>query len=233
MTTQIPTDIYLLIGQSNMAGRGRLHEVSHIQHSHIHMFRDGSWLPAVEPIHTDKPDVAGIGLCMSFAHELVERFPTMQVGMIPTAVGGTPLSRWIPGADLYENAITICKDALSIGGKLRGILWHQGEGDSGNQNNANTYATRLLDMFTKLREELNAPDVPIITGELGPYLTKHPTLRYYQTVNQQLHLLATLLPHYAVASAQDLTDNGDNLHFDAKSLRTFGKRYFDMYLNVM
>ncbi len=210
-----------------------MHEVSHIQNSHIHMFRDGAWLPAVEPIHTDKPDIAGIGLCMSFAHHLVKGFPTMQVGLIPTAVGGTPLARWMPGADLYENAVTICKDALSKGGKLRGILWHQGEGDSGNLDNANTYATRLLEMFTTLREQLDAPDVPVITGELGPYLANHPTLRYYQTVNQQLHQLATLLPHYAVAHAHDLTDNGDNLHFDAKSLREFGHRYYHQYLKVM
>lgn len=233
MTTTIPTDLFLLIGQSNMAGRGRLNEVSHIQNSHIHMFRDNAWLPAVEPIHTDKPDIAGIGLCMSFAHELVNRFPTMQVGLIPTAVGGTPLSRWMPGADLYENAVAICKNALAKGGKLRGMLWHQGEGDSGNLDNANTYATRLLEMFTTLRDELDAAEVPIITGELGPFLTQHAILRHYRTVNDQLHLLSTILPHYAVASAHDLTDNGDTLHFDAKSLREFGKRYFHKYLKVM
>jgi hypothetical protein len=226
-------DIFLLIGQSNMAGRGRLNEVEPLTHDHIHMFRNGTWLPAVEPIHTDKPDIAGVGLCMSFAYELVQRYPTMKVGLVPTAVGGTQLNRWMPGADLYEDAVAICKNALSQGGKLRGILWHQGEGDSGNIENATTYATRLLQMCTSLRNELEAPDVPIITGELGPFLAEHATLRYYQTVNEQLHLLRTILNHYAVASAHDLTDNGDVLHFNAKSLRAFGKRYFDMYLKVM
>jgi hypothetical protein len=156
MSTTTPTDLFLLIGQSNMAGRGLLAEVDPISHDQIHMFRDGCWQKAVEPIHTDKPEIAGIGLCMSFAHELVQRFPTMNIGLIPTAVGGTPLSRWEPGADLYENAVAICKDALTRGGKLRGMLWHQGEGDSGQPLTANTYAPRSIEMFTRFRKELIA-----------------------------------------------------------------------------
>ncbi|MFG0247364.1 MAG: sialate O-acetylesterase [Phycisphaeraceae bacterium JB051] len=232
MPTQ-PTDLFLLIGQSNMAGRGRLDQVAPITHDHIHMFREGHWLKAVEPIHTDKPDIAGIGLCMSFAYELVQRFPTMNVGLIPTAVGGTPLSRWVPGADLYENAVAICKNALSQGGKLRGILWHQGEGDSGKPETANTYAPRLLNMFITLRKELDAQDVPIVAGELGHYLINYPSLPYFQTVNQHLRQLEILLPQYAVATAQDLTVNEDGLHIDAQGLREFGHRYFEKYLTVM
>ena len=58
--------IFLLIGQSNMAGRGRLEEVSALQDPQIFMFRDGRWIVAEEPLHTDKPDIAGVGLGMSF-----------------------------------------------------------------------------------------------------------------------------------------------------------------------
>jgi hypothetical protein len=94
--------VFLPIGQSNMAGRGRLDEVPELVSPQVFMFRAGRWLPAVEPLHTDKPQIAGVGLGMSFALELTEKAGIVPVGLVPCAVGGTPLSRWMPGADLYE-----------------------------------------------------------------------------------------------------------------------------------
>ena len=61
-------NIFLLIGQSNMAGRGKLDDVSELVHPDLFMFRAGQWLPAAEPLHTDKPRIAGVGLGMSFAY---------------------------------------------------------------------------------------------------------------------------------------------------------------------
>src|SRR3972149_1667175 len=97
-------DIFLLAGQSNMAGRGRLDEVPAFSPPAVLMFREGAWRQAQEPLHTDIPGSAGIGLGMSFAVELLKVMPDIRVGLVPCAVGGSPLSRWIPGADLYNNA---------------------------------------------------------------------------------------------------------------------------------
>jgi hypothetical protein len=116
---------FLLIGQSNMAGRGDIDKVPVLSHPNILMFRQGKWIPAVEPLHTDK-ELAGIGMGMAFAIELAEKFPESRIGLIPCAFGGSPLSRWIPDGDLYENAITITKQAMKES-VLGGILWHQGE----------------------------------------------------------------------------------------------------------
>lgn len=225
-------DIFLLIGQSNMAGRGRLGDVAPLTHGQIHMFRAGEWQQAVEPLHTDKA-TAGIGLGMSFAHQLVELFPTLRVGLVPAAVGGTALWKWMPDADLYRNAVTVCRQAIAAGGTLRGILWHQGEADAGDLHKATTYCTRLLHMLTSLRAELDAAHVPIVAGELGPFLTRRAGLVHYQIINDRLHLLQTMLPRFAVASAHDLTDNGDNLHFNSASLREFGRRYAAAYCRLM
>lgn len=217
-------DIFLLIGQSNMAGRGLLAEVPVIAHPHIHMFRDHHWQAAVEPLHQDKLS-AGVGLAMSFAQDMVGRYPSMQIGLVPVAVGGTPLARWMSGADLYHNAVETAKKAIGTGDTLRGFLWHQGEGDSGNLTDASSYGQRLGLMIDGFRRELDAPHVPFIAGELGPFLDRLTSVREYELVNQQLHMIATMVPHYAVVSAADLKDKGDDLHFDAASLRTFGSRY--------
>jgi hypothetical protein len=100
-------NVFLLIGQSNMAGRGRLDEVPSLQHAEVSMFLDGRWIPAEEPLHTDKPDFAGIGLGMSFAVELATRAAIAPIGLIPCAFGGTSLAEWMPGTELYENAVSL------------------------------------------------------------------------------------------------------------------------------
>ena len=225
-----PLEIFLLAGQSNMAGRGRLDEVGALRDPKIFMFRGGRWITAEEPLHTDKPASAGIGLGMSFAMELL-RNDQKPIGLVPCAVGGTPLSRWMPGADLYENALAVTLRALPQG-RLAGILWHQGEGDCKNEDDAAGYGRRLRQMISRLRAELSAPETPVIAGELGSFLKDYPGLNHFSAVNRQLRELEKILPLYACASSGGLTDIGDSLHFDSKSLREFGCRYAEKYFTL-
>lgn len=224
-------NVFLLIGQSNMAGRGRLAEVPDIFHPDVLMFREGRWIPAKEPLHTDKPAIAGVGLGMSFAVELLARRAMKPIGLVACAVGGSQLCQWMPGADLYANAIAVAKHALADG-VLKGILWHQGEGDSGNADDANSYGHRLQQMISRLRVELMAEHVPVITGELGPFLANCPPCSFFGIVNRQLWGGVEQVPAYACVSAEGLTDNGDALHFNSTSLREFGRRYADAYLAI-
>ena len=225
-------NIFVLIGQSNMAGRGDIGQVEPLRHPNIHMFREDRWLPAKEPLHTDKPDAAGIGLGMSFAVELLKEYQTASIGLVPCAVGGTPLSRWMPGADLYENTLAITQKALDSG-ELKGILWHQGEADSTEERNSSTYGQRLASMIAALREELDAGSIPFLAGELGRFLVGHENYRYFATVNHQLRDLVKTIPLYGCVSSAGLSDKGDKLHFDSVSLRELGRRYAAQYLKII
>jgi len=222
---------FLLIGQSNMSGRGDIDKVPVLSNSNILMFRQGKWIPAVEPLHTDK-EWAGVGMGMAFAVELAEKFPESRIGLIPCAFGGSPLSRWVPGGDLYENAIAITKQAMEQS-VLKGILWHQGESDSGNKDDADTYGQRFASMITGMRKELSADDVPVITGELGEFLEGQENIAFFKNVNDTLHNLKETIPLYGCVSSAGLIDKGDAVHFDALSLREFGKRYAKEYMAIM
>lgn len=224
--------IFLLAGQSNMSGRGDLEDVDQIRNPHIMMFRDGEWLTAVEPLHTDKPDIAGVGLGMSFAEAILERHPDWRIGLVPCAVGGTPLQRWMTGADLYERAVSITRDALR-GGILKGILWHQGEGDSGLLERASSYAERFTKMIASMRSDLGEERAPAVAGELGRFLKDYQGINYFEMVNRAFHECAGLIPLYGAASSEGLGDKGDFLHFDAVSLREFGRRYARVYCEIV
>jgi hypothetical protein len=225
-------NVFLLIGQSNMAGRGRLDDVPSLQHAEVSMLRNSRWIPAAEPLHTDKPGIAGIGLGMSFAVELATRATIAPIGLIPCAFGGTSLGEWMPGTELYENAVSLTRAALRSGGQLRGILWHQGEGDSENGDDASSYGRRFQAMIGKLRAELSAETVPVITGELGTFLQRDDGTDFSAVVNQELRGLEDAVPVYGCVGAHDLGHNGDELHFDAASLREFGIRYATKYIEM-
>lgn len=219
--------LYLLIGQSNMAGRGAIEEQDKQPPPRVLRFtQEKTWAPAVDPLHFDKP-IAGVGLGTTFGRVMAEAQPDVVVGLIPCAVGGTPLARWQKGADLYKQAVERTQVALKDG-TLKGILWHQGEGDSGSEKTAQTYAERLAQMIRDLRTELNAGEVPFVAGELGQFLkreSKEGKPSYWPLVNEQINSLPKLVPHTAVASSKDLKHKGDGVHFDSPSLREFGKRY--------
>jgi len=214
-------DLILLIGQSNMAGRGLMGEVAPLENARIEMLRDGEWQPASEPLHTDK-ETAGIGLAMSFAAEYLKTSPDVHVGLIPSAVGGTPLSRWTPGCDLYEDALVNARQALEHG-SLKAILWHQGEADAQDIELAQSYGQRIGEMVAALRAALAAPEVPFISGGLGDFLADHATCVHYLTVNGALQNLA--VPRCGFASASGLDHLGDGIHFSSAALREFGRRY--------
>ena len=224
-----PLDLYLLIGQSNMAGRGKIDPQDRVPHPRVwKLDKDGHWVPGVDPLHFDKPKIAGVGLGSSFARTLADHYPDRFIGLIPCAVGGTRIDQWKPGSDLYNEAVRRAKLAQAHG-TLKGILWHQGESDSVPAR-VPTYLAHLKDLVTHLRSDLGTPDLPLVVGQLG-YFHESKT-PYTKQLNQELLRVADVIPHSACATAEGLTDKGDKTHFDSPSLREFGRRYAAQYLRL-
>jgi hypothetical protein len=220
--------LYLLIGQSNMAGRGPLDKDHPFPNDRVLKFsKDNAWVPATEPLHFDKPAIAGAGIGMSFAREMADANPKVTIGLIPCAVGGTPLIRWQKGGDLYQQALVRAKLAMKSG-TLKGILWHQGEADSGKEETARSYGTRLAQMVKDLRGDLGAAEAPFVAGKLGEYLAKTAkdgSPSFWPVVNEQIAALPSLVPQTAAVDSSGLKPKSDVVHFDTPSLRQFGKRY--------
>ena len=129
--THRDTEVYaekllvLLVGQSNMAGRGYAGPDDLIPIRNVLMIRpDGKWQPAIEPITKDRnfigtfqasgekivssdpfetvlpqgdQKVVGVGLGRTFGRLLAEANPGRTIGLIPCAVGGTSIAAWMPG----------------------------------------------------------------------------------------------------------------------------------------
>lgn len=215
--------LFLLIGQSNMSGRGKVEAQDKVENPHIFMLtKDLQWVPAKDPLHFDKPS-AGVGLGSEFAREIHKADPNAAIGLIPCAVGGTSLDQWKIGAELYNTAVARTKEAMKQG-ELAGILWHQGESDSGNPKNVKTYAERLEKMIRQLRKDLDAEKVPLVIGELIHEFKTN------DSINVELAAAAKKIPLCALVDSEGLGKK--QLHFDADDLRAFGKRYAAKYLKL-
>jgi hypothetical protein len=101
-------DLYLLIGQSNMAGRGQTDEASNPKSPHIWAInRQNEWKMAADPLHSDKPAVVGVGPGLTFAQTILAKNPDRIIGLIPCAVGGSAIDDWQPGAKHGQTGISM------------------------------------------------------------------------------------------------------------------------------
>jgi hypothetical protein len=229
--------LFLLVGQSNMAGRGVVAPEDKIPDARVLMLNQaGQWVPAVDPLHFDKPTAVGVGIGRSFAKAIADANPGVTIGLIPCAVGGSPIDAWRPGefyqptkSHPWDDAIKRAKLALQAG-TLKGILWHQGESDSSREL-APKYEDKLHDLVTRFRTELHAPDVPFICGQLGQFADS-PWNEFKQQVDRAHRDLPAKIPHTAFVSSEGLTHKGDKVHFNSTSYREFGRRYAEAYLKL-
>jgi hypothetical protein len=219
-------DLYILAGQSNMAGRGKLTDSLKTLHDdRVWMLtKDSKWITAKHPIHFDKPAIAGVGPGLSFGIEMANAHQGVKIGLIPCAVGGTSIDKWQPGAFdkvtstfPYDDAVIRIKEAMK-NGQIKGMIWLQGEADSRNDK-ASKYLRKLKVFVKRIRKLTNDKNLPVVVGELGRYRPK------YQLINTELHKGQKQIKNLAVASSEGFTHKGDNTHFNSESAIEYGKRF--------
>ena len=218
--------LYLLIGQSNMAGRGVLtDEYRNISQPKVMMLnKENHWVEAAHPLHFDKPARAGVGPGLEFGLEMAKANPSVRIGLIPCAVGGTAIEYWEPGVMdhvtkkyPYDDAIARLRAAMKSG-VIKGIIWHQGEANSRPERAAG-YLKKIKSLINRLRKIAGDKSLPFVAGELGRYRDT------YHLVNDQLKQLPLKVKNTALANSEGLGHKGDKTHFDAASATELGKRF--------
>lgn len=172
--------IFILAGQSNMAGRGGVTNDTATgkatwdgvvppdcrpNRSILRLAANLTWVEAREPLHSDidtnKTD--GVGPGMPFANAILRAAKPGfgVVGLVPCAVGGTKIREWERGTFLYDQMTRRAQAALRGGGRIRAVLWYQGESDTLEREDAELYKQRLERLFVDLTADLQSPGLPI------------------------------------------------------------------------
>jgi len=241
-------DLYILAGQSNMSGRGctqagDVSETSITRKRQLqaldancewNVANGGFYSYENYPDHMlfMNPEKVGLGPGLRFAERVAEEMEgPYDIGLIPTAVGGSEIKEWHPETGkLYKEAIKRTREAQKRG-VVRALLWHQGESDA-TESKCSLYAERLREVIAGFRRDLNAPDLLVLVGTLGSYLDLHfakNMFGHWTVVNEQIREVANEDDRVYLVEAEDLASGGDNLHFSRVSAQRLGERYFDGY----
>ena len=130
-------DIFLLIGQSNMAGRGHMIDGDEdVIGKNVFILDDnGEIVPARNPLNqysSIRKDMSMQRICpgYGFAKKLSKK-TKRKILLVVNARGGTTMDQWAKGSEegYYEEAVRRTRQAMKYG-TLKAILWHQGCGDS-------------------------------------------------------------------------------------------------------
>jgi hypothetical protein len=215
-------EIFLLIGQSNMAGRADLETYGKDTLDRVFLYtgKEGNeWDYASGPLNrysTVRKELAmqKLGPGNSFAREMADAMPDNRIGLVVNARGGTSIDEWAPGSDLYIEALQRAGDASKFGA-IRGIIWHQGESDV---SRSEQYMDKLVHLITSFRQDLGLPGLPFVAGQLSEDKPERAVF------NRMLLSLPSRLPFTAVISSEG-TSTFDQTHFDAASQNLLGIRY--------
>jgi sialate O-acetylesterase len=247
-------DIWVLAGQSNMEGLGLLKDVEQ-PHPLVHSFGyNERWELAKEPLHirthaldpvhtnlTPEQRAAaidrgsagmtrGAGLGLPFAKMVAAR-AGVPIGLVPCAHGATSMAQWDPalksqgGKSLYGSML---RRFQAVGGRVKGLLWYQGESDAINEEQAE-FPVRWEAFVKAVREDFAVPDLPIIYAQLGRVTDNPEGMPPWDVVQEaQRHTL----PGTYVAAAVDLS-MVDGIHISTEGLKGLGRRMAKLALRAV
>ncbi len=235
--TQKGYDIYLCLGEGNMAGRAT---ISASMYGEI----EGAWLLndrdsfeiASNPINRyssirEELSLQRLSPAYNFARTMYKT-TGRRVGLVCNARGNTTIAQWQKGAaqGYYDEAVRRARAAMAFG-TLHGIIWHQGCSDC--TGDMDDYRSQLTKMIRDLRTDLGVDTLPVVVGQIATWNwvgTEAGTTPF----NDMIKALPDSIAHTACASSTRLTpwiDESDR-HFSTESQLTLGERYASGMLSL-
>ncbi|MHB1558029.1 MAG: sialate O-acetylesterase [Isosphaeraceae bacterium] len=240
-------DLWVLAGQSNMEGVGDLVDVTPPSPGVMMLGMDGRWRQAEEPLHwlVDSPDpvhsgdpkdraersaathrtrTKGAGLGLPFA-EALTRSTGVPIGLVICAHGGTSMEQWNPEKKGDgENSLygSMMRQFQLAGGKVKGVLWYQGESDAMGGDAWKRYPQVFARFIEAVRSDFGQPDLPFYYVQIGRFVTgANP--QGWNAVQEAQRALPDRVPYTAVISVIDL-ELDDAIHVGTQGLKRAGQR---------
>lgn len=227
------SDVYLCIGQSNMAGRALMNDsLRALSLDNVYLMNNnGEFEKATLPLNrysTIRKDISmqHLGPAWSFAQSMAE-YTGHKVGLIVNARGGSAIQEWEKGT-LYYNEAVRRSMAVAKAGKLKAILWHQGESNCLGEYKISPqeYKQRFICMIRQLRHDLGCDSIPVIIGQLGRW--EWADSKVVNDFNAMLVSVAEELPNCSCVLSEGLAPaypGTSDPHFGTVAQLTMGMRY--------
>jgi hypothetical protein len=234
---------FLLIGQSNMSGRGLPATYQEKSDDGVFVFcsKQNQWQhardplqPINDPIFSVNADrVGGIGPSVTFAKTLSDRLAE-NIGIVLCAKGGTGIASWDSSGEMYREAVRRVSIA-SKSSRIVGICIYVGESDTASEANALLWASRFENLVNNLRNDLGA-DLPVVFAQLASISSSRRAFKEHGYVAWELLKKIQenlILSRCAMVKTEDLSLNEDGLHLDGIAQRELGRRFAGAMLSLL
>jgi len=138
------------------------------------------------------------------------------------------MDQWSPslkdrdGESLYGSMI---RRVQASGGRVKGMLWYQGESDANSKASANFL--QKFEAFVKaVREDFHQADLPFYYVQVGRNIDKNNVNEWNGVQLAQLRAESEI-PHVAMAAAVDLQLD-DSIHVSTPDLKRLARRMADL-----
>lgn len=213
-------DVFVIAGQSNSIGTGH-GEMTEEPELGIHAFRDCKyWDIATQPLYASR---ANHGPFVSFAKRM-KRSLNYPIGLIPCAVGGSSISKWIAEEDgeLYREMLSVIKDK-----DIKGVLWYQGESEA-MECKAENYYSRFSSFVENIRRDTGNESLPIYTVQLHRHTDDFDNGllmdMHYDLVREAQRKAARTIDKVYVIPSIDAGRLSDGLHNSKSANMLIGER---------
>lgn len=240
--TQKNIPFFLLVGQSNIAGRGFISEIGENNNLQVeNVFRmnhQGEYVRADLMLQDlddrffprkDNNEFVGPGLF--FAEHIKKSFLKDHFGLVLCARGGCGLGTWLDKRNgLYLETIRRAKKAQHYGPCL-GILIYIGEADTKTQQDAQQWPDRFETFIGDIKSDLDLDHVPIVFAQLasiGDHMRQSVPHGYKYWEEVQALQERYIANNVEMIRTDDLALNPDGLHVSAKGQIEIGKRYAEV-----
>jgi hypothetical protein len=250
-----PWKVFLLFGQSNMAGGAASDAEDRKTNPRVKMLAYtncssqgmtyNSWYTAAPNLHGCG---TGVGLGDWFGRIVADSLKTDTIALIPCAVPGVDISFFsknvvssrrkdfsIPPDNHWTGAYPWMLERLKKAqekGVISGILFHQGEADW-SDTARKLWVNRVATIVKDLKTDLGFGDVPFVAGELRGQLNRTTNESCCYAHNPYVATLAKTVPNGQLVSSKGLDPANDAYHLTAAGNREFGKRYAASMLGAL
>jgi sialate O-acetylesterase len=135
------------------------------------------------------------------------------------------MAQWDPakksedGKGLYGSML---RQLGAAGGKVKGVLWYQGEAETGEARNYEEYPRVFAEFIAALRRDLGQPDLPFYYAQLGRFIREGDPKGWNLVQDAQRRLVETVA-NTAVVATVDL-ELDDLIHIGTQGLKRAGRR---------
>lgn len=227
--------VYILAGQSNMMGKGKISKLPATYRKTPHnvkFYYQGRQRPLAQWAH--------FGPEISFAHTIARAYPQDTHIIVKHVATGSSIQQWLPNSRLYNALIrqldyatrpakdTTKKQVATKDSDTKkkitvdAIIWMQGERDARNKHNATRYEGQLKQFIEGLRNQLHSPQSLFVMGQVSP---EDAAFSMTNLVQQAQSRIQQSLPRTILIPTTDLGKLQDRVHYDTRGQMELGKRF--------